>query len=145
MYPGSVQEDASRLIFEFCRDTGQLIIITIPRVCTLHVFLLLARVCVCVCAWIRAGSSRPEETPNGVLHAYRSIFGSITPSLSLSRVLSSLPHRDLWNVSNRTNPFSSSQLTLASWKPPLHLVERRFVFLAFLVDRKILHLSHKLM
>lgn len=61
-----------------------------------------------VCARIRAGSSTTEETPNGVLHAYRSIFGSLSPSSSV------LPHRDLWNMSNRT----PSQLT--SRFKPLH-------------------------
>lgn len=75
-----------------------------------------------VCARIRAGSSTTEETPNGVLHAYRSIFGSLSPS-------SSLPHRDLWNVSNRT----PSQLT--SRFKPLHFSTHLFATWKLIVAR----------
>lgn len=93
----------------FCRDTGQLIIITIPRMHTLHVFLLAS-----MCVWMDQGRlHRPEETSSGFarlpldFRIYHPLCGQLSLSLSLSRVLSSLPYRDLWNVSNRTAPTPS--------------------------------------
>ena len=69
-----------------------------------------ARVCVCVCV----DQGRLLETRRNAEWCFARlpldfrIYHPFSLSLSLSRVLSSLPHRDLWNVSNRTNPFSSS-------------------------------------
>lgn len=88
-----------------------------------------------VCARIRAGSSTTEETPNGVLHAYRSIFGSLSPS-------SSLPHRDLWNVSNRTpsqltsrfKPLHFSTHLSATWKLIVALFHNNSIYIYILVQ-----------
>lgn len=108
MYPGSVCLGgglcAPTNIRIFSRDTGQLIIITIPRMHTLHVFLSLrTRVCVCV---DQGRLHRPEETSSGFarlpldFRIYHPL--PLPPSLSFSSALEPTLYRDLWNVSNRT-------------------------------------------
>lgn len=87
----------------------------------------------CACACVRGSGPAPrttEETPNGVLHAYRSIFGSLSPS-------SSLPHRDLWNVSNRTpsqltsrfKPLHFSTYLSATWKLIVALFHNNSIYI----------------
>lgn len=102
MYPGSVCLGgglcAPTNIRIFSRDTGQLIIITIPRMHTLHVFLSL-RTRVCVCG---SGSAPPTwrnvEWFCTLTARFSDLSPSPSPSLSLSRVLSSLPSIEIYGT-----------------------------------------------
>lgn len=115
MYPGSVCLGgglcAPTNIRIFSRDTGQLIIITIPRMHTLHVFLSLrTRVCVCV---DQGRLHRPEETSSGFARLpldFR-IYHPLPLPLSLFLECSRAYPLSRFMERVKSNPFSSSQLS----------------------------------
>lgn len=117
MYPGSVCLGgglcAPTNIRIFSRDTGQLIIITIPRMHTLHVFLSLrTRVCVCVCG---SGSAPPTwrnvEWFCTLTARFSDLSPSPSPSLSLFLECSRAYPLSRFMERVKSNPFSSSQLS----------------------------------